>query len=292
MPHPELAAGRRLLERVAREADPGALERHLSDIDALLAEVAGDRADALRELTAALLEAKVMLLRQAGRGPEELAVLDEVIERFGDAPQRRLAQVTAWALLNRTALLINAARLDEAMEAVAALRALFERQPDRQDLAGFAEMLLDASGWLRQEGRAEPTLAAGRAIARRLTGAGTPREHATAARTQFEVARALATLERHDESIVAMEAFAAMGEPALAVLDRLQGRLVSDTPPNPAGQLLLSRVAVLTRLGRDGEARAVAAQLVAALRDDDGQVAREVRHALHALLGSTSGPPG
>lgn len=209
--------------------------------------------------------------------PEQLAALDELIVRFGAAEDPAAAQAVGFALLNKTALLINAERPDDAVTAAEELLSLFERQPDDRDLAGFGEMLLDASFWLLTWERNEVVVGICQAVADRLADSPGERRVAVAAGARLHAAVALSRTGRADEAPLMLEQLHAMGEPALQALDRAERRF-GDAPANEAwlAQVALNRVPILLRLGRAEEARAAMDAVTARFGARDSPVAAEL----------------
>lgn len=164
----------------------------------------------------------------------------------------------AFARLTEIGRLAAADRPDEAVAAAAQLRALFERRPADPELAGFGTMLLDAALWLLARGRDGDALELCDAVVARLE-TETESERAVAAGGHFLAAQAAGRLGRSDESRAHLEALCGMGEPALAALDRVTGRL-SEAGADPAwhAQVAAASVTVLWRIGRAPEAQAIA----------------------------------
>jgi hypothetical protein len=166
--------------------------------------------------------------------------------------------------LTQLGRLLEADRVAEAAEIAAALRTGFERRPVDPALAGFAAMLLDAALWLLGRGRDGEALALCDVVIERLAGGGA-RELAAVGGARFLAAQAAGRRGQAEASRAHLEALSALGEPALAALDRLTGRL-SATGADPAwhAQVAAASVTVLWRLGRFAEARVIADEAAAA----------------------------
>ena len=214
--------------------------------------------------------------------------------RHTEDPALARDQERAFAALTEVGSAIEQGRVDDAGAAARRLLRCFEARGDLGDegggtLPGFGAMLLDAALWLLGAGRPEEALVLCDALIARLA-AGTDSARAVAAGARFLAAQAAARQDDGARSRSEVEALCAMGEPALAALDRLTTRLVAaGADPVWHAQLAAASVTVLWRLGRGPEARAIAAQAAAAFeRHGDADLARMLLALEHELSGETT----
>jgi hypothetical protein len=180
-----------------------------------------------------------------------------------DAAMLQRAKTRAFEQLTELGRLLDAERPREATAAAQRLLELFVEQGDGEALAGFGTMVLDAAFWLVARGRDDDALRLCCDLIARLDG-GTDSERAVAAGARFLAAQAAGRIGDLDASRHQLEALCAMGEPALAALDRLAGRLVSaGADPAWHAQLAAATVTVLWRMRRSAEARTLAAEAAA-----------------------------
>jgi len=174
------------------------------------------------------------------------------------------AKAEAFAQLTEVGRRLEDGQSDEAAGAARRLLELFARQADGEALVGFATMALDAAFWLLTRGRDEDALRSCETLIARLQE-GSASERTVVAGARFLAAQASGRLGDLDGSRRQLEALCAMGEPALAALDRLAGRF-AEAGADPAwhAQLAAASVTVLWRLGRCAEARRLAAEAAAA----------------------------
>jgi hypothetical protein len=172
-------------------------------------------------------------------------------------------QQRAFALLTEVGELTEADRADAAVAAAGELVALFAERPADPTLAGFGAMVLDAALWLVARERDADALALCDALVARLCE-GSAAERGIAAGGRFLAAQTAARLNRVDRARVELEALSAMGEPALAGLERMAGRLAAAGASAAwHAQVAAATVTVLWRLGRGAEARALARETAA-----------------------------
>jgi hypothetical protein len=176
----------------------------------------------------------------------------------------------AFAALTEVGRAIEEGRVDDAGAAAERLRERFEarsrlRNDDDGALAGFGTMMLDGALWLLGAGRAKDALALCDPLIARLAD-GMESDRAVAAGARFLGAKAAARQGDATRARAEVEGLCAMGEPALAALDRLATRLVAAGADAAwHAQLAAASVTVLWRLGRGPEARAIAAEAAVAL---------------------------
>lgn len=200
----------------------------------------------------------------------------------------------AFAALGEVGLAVEQDRPEDAALAAGHLLARFEaraaaRDDDGEDgtLAGFGTMVLDGALWLLGADRPQQALALCDALITRLVQ-GTDPERAVAAGARFLGAQAAARRGDPARARAEVDALCGMGEPALAALDRLTTRLVAAGADAAwHAQLAAASVTVLWRLGRDSEARAIAAEAAAALARHGN---RELAEMLLALEDELSQP--
>jgi hypothetical protein len=170
----------------------------------------------------------------------------------------------AFEQLTQVGRLLDAGRAAEGAAAAQLLLSLIVRRADDEALAGFGAMGLDAAFWLLAHERDRDAMRIAGGLAQRLA-AGAASEQAIAAGARFIAAQAAGRLGLHAQARANIEALCEMGEPALAALDRLAGRLVAaGAAPAWHAQLAAASVTVLWRLGRATEARAIAEEAAAA----------------------------
>jgi hypothetical protein len=175
-----IRTGTALLTRV--QAEPAPTDADRAAIDRFLAD-AGD-VQVPGALVADLLVAKAISLANEGWTAEALNVLDELFARFPDKAELDVAQAVGFAWLTKTRLLAETERVEEAVAAAEQLLAVFEAQPDTQNLTGFGYMLLDVSLWLLAREQADEVLRICSKLSDRLTNMDQSRR-AVAAGAQF-----------------------------------------------------------------------------------------------------------
>jgi hypothetical protein len=170
----------------------------------------------------------------------------------------------AFEQLTEVGRLLDAGRADEGAAAAQRLLSLIVQRADGEALAGFGAMGLDAAFWLLAHGRDRDALSIADMLAERLAN-GAASEQAVAAGARFIAAQAAGRLGMNARARANIETLCDMGEPALAALDRLAGRLVTaGAAPAWHAQLAAASVTVLWRLGRPAEARVIAGEAAAA----------------------------
>lgn len=188
-----------------------------------------------------------------------LATLDELIAGISDPTDRAQAQTLGFTLLNRTALLINADRTDEAVADATRLLELFTIQGEDQDLAGFGLMVCDAAGWVAGLGHPEPAVRMGEVVIDRLAAVDSDRARVTVARARFLTASGLTRLGRAEAAMEQARRLHTMGEAALEALAAAEAGQASTAIRL---QIATHRASTLVALGRRDEARAQASALV------------------------------
>jgi hypothetical protein len=193
-------------------------------------------------------------------------------------PQLTRDKQRAFAALTEVAAAIEHDRQDEAADAAQRLLECFQARAggdDGEARAGFGTMVLDAALWLVGAGRPAEALTLCDAVIARLSG-GTDADRAAAAGARFLAAQAATREGDAVRARAEIEALCELGDPALAALDRLTTRLVAAGADAAwHAQLAAASVTVLWRLGRGAEARAIAAEAVAAFqRHGDAELAR------------------
>jgi hypothetical protein len=172
-------------------------------------------------------------------------------------------QERGFAQLTEVGRLIDAGRVPDAVDAAAGLQTLFARRPDDAALAGFGAMVLDAALWLLAGAHDADALALCETLIGRLHRGSDP-ERGVAAGARLLAAQALGRLGDADRARDQLEALCAMGEPALAGLARVAGRLAAaGADPAWHAQVAAVTATVLWRLGRSTEARMFAGEAAA-----------------------------
>ena len=180
-----------------------------------------------------------------------------------DDPDLARDQERAFALLTEVGRLIEAGRNPEAVDAAAQLQARFAGRPDDPALAGFGAMVLDGALWLLAGGCDGDALALCETVVERLA-AGSDSQRAIAAAARLLAAQAAGRLGAADRAREQLEALCGMGEPALAGLSRIAGRLAASGADAAAhAQVAAATATVLWRLGRSAEAQTFAADAAA-----------------------------
>lgn len=277
-----LRAGEELLRRL-RDDPAGDLAERLVELERLLREIGEPRCQALQALVSSLLEGKVVLLGKLGRAPEQRQVLDELVARFGSWSEGAPAVSAGWALLQMIRLNLAARTFEEAIPQADLLTGMFARQLDTQDLTRFGSILLQASDWLMDARVDEPALRMCRTVSERLTGADDPRRQVVGAGARAGCARALAHLGRHDEAREEMDAFVATGEIGLRATEQARARLAPGDQNGPI-RVGLGQVTILVVLGREDEARRVAAQTRQRAPADSTSFTQQLLKELDAVL--------
>lgn len=181
-----------------------------------------------------------------------------------DDPELTRAKERAFTTLGEVGRGLETESFAEMAAAAQRLLAQFREQPAGEALAGFGAMALDASLWLLAGRREGDALTLCTTLVDRLAE-GSAAERSVAAGARFLQAQAYGRLGRPAEARASLEALCGMGEPALAALDRLSGRLVAaGADPAWHAQLAAASVTVVWRLGRVAEARAIAREAAAA----------------------------
>jgi len=192
----------------------------------------------------------------------------------------------AFEQLTEVGRLLDAGRADDGGAAAQRLLSLIVAREDGEALVGFGTMGLDAAFWLLAHRRDRDALRVADGLTARLAAGPAP-EQAVAAGARFISAQAAGRLGMDAQARANIEALCAMGEPALAALDRLAGRLVAaGADPAWHAQLAAASVTVLWRLGRTAEARAIADE-AAATFERLGQP--RLQEMLLALAGELAG---
>ena len=180
-----------------------------------------------------------------------------------DDPDLARDQERGFAQLTEVGRLIDAGRVPDAVDAMARLRALFDRRPDDAALAGFGAMVLDGALWLLAGGRDADALALCETLTERLRRGSDP-ERAIAAGARLLAAQAAGRLGDVGLARDQLEALCAMGEPALAGLARVAGRLAAAGADAAwHAQVAAATATVLWRLGRSTEAQLFAGEAAA-----------------------------
>ena len=196
-------------------------------------------------------------------------------------------QRRAFERLTEVGELIEADRAGAAAAVAGELAALFAARPADPALAGFGAMVLDAALSLVARERDADALALCDALVERLDP-GSDAERGVAAGARFLAAQTAARLGRPGRARSELESLSAMGEPALAGLERMAGRLAAAGATAAwHAQVAAATVTVLWRLGRGAEARGLA-------RETAASFARlgepELQARLTALEREISGP--
>lgn len=275
--------GREVLRR-ADAPGSGDMDGRLAAIERLLVEIGDDASPPLRGLAAALLEAKCVLLMRTARRQEQRLALEDLISRFG-AARSKLAVSGGWAVTSMISIELDERRFDQATARAEQLQALFEQQPEQQDLTRYGSLLLQASDWLADAGCDEAALRLCDALAERLESSSDARRRVVAAGARLNTSRALAHLERHAEAQTVLEAFVATGETGLAALDQAEAR--SEAHAGSSADLIrlsLARIAVLVSLDRDNEANVIANRAVEQFKDDPSPFVKQLLAAVKETL--------
>jgi hypothetical protein len=243
---------------LARLEDPAVgvdLERDLDAINGLLGRE--DASSLPQQLVARLVLARAQAYAVGNHAGEALGAIDELTAQFGADSDQDVARAVALALLIKATILIDAARLDEAVEVAAELVRVFDAAPDEQNLTGLGFMLLDLLFLLLAHDRPEAMLGVCDALVARLRDMN-PSRQAVAAGALFYKIQALSRLGRLDDVPAEAAALHAIGTPALSALDRVSRQFGSEAS-NPLwhAQIMLIRIGVLLALGRPDDARAV-----------------------------------
>lgn len=219
--------------------------------------------------------------RGADDGTARLAALDELIAGVSDPTDRAQGQTLGFALLNRTALLINADRNEEAVDDAARLLGLFTIQTPEQDLVGFGLMVCDAAGWVAALGATQLSVRMGEAVIERLADVDAERARVAVARARFLLASGLARLGDAEPAMEHARQLHVMGDAALEAL------AAADAQASPSARLQIAthRASTLVALGRHEEARAQADALVSQLAASGAPQAEALIAELRAEFG-------
>ena len=226
-----------LLADYCQLGDPDSLSEALRTSDEVLT---------LDPKNAQVLQQKGVLLRQLGRHEEEIAVYEEVVERFVDAEEAGLREQAVKALLNKG---VTLGQLERPEEEIAVYEEVVERFVDAEE-AGLrepaAKALFSKGVALGQLKRPEDAIAVYEEVVERFVDAEEAGLREQAARALLSKGMALGQLKRPEEEIAVYE------EVVERFLDAEEAGL-----REPAARALVNKGVALGQLKRPEEALAV-----------------------------------
>jgi tetratricopeptide (TPR) repeat protein len=228
------------------------MQEELVAYDDVIARYGEADEQVLRERAVNALVDKGRTLAELGQPAQALAVFDDVVNRYGRAPELR--EHVAEAMVNRGVVLGALDRVDEEIACYDEVVARYGEDDEPAARAVVADALVNKGVALSELERGDEELAAYGEVVARLGDAPQPALREKVAGARAATCATLGRLGRHDES--------------LAAADDVVARHGSATDPalrRHVADALASKIAALVELGRVDEA--LASEDAAAARD-------------------------